>query len=88
MICFDAEKFRFQFPKGTFAPKPEIRRLKDIRASLSVAQPVNEVKGPDKLNMDLGLEKDRARLVQPDVLGYAQNWRQTDSQPYSSSFPE
>ena len=70
----------FSFRK---APLPQSRKFgEDIRASLSVAQCM---KGPDKLNMDLGLEKDRAILVQPDVLGYAQNWRRTDSQPYSSS---
>ena len=58
---------------------------KDIRASLSVAQCVKEGRRGriSSICMDVGLDK--AELVQPDVLGYAQHWKRTDSQPYSSS---
>ena len=68
------------------ASLPRNRKFgKDIRASLSVAQCVKEGRRGriSSICMDPGLEK--AELVQPDVLGYAQNWRRTDSQPYSSS---
>ena len=59
------KNFGFSFRKASLLRSRKFGE--DIRASLSVAD-VQLGKGPDKLNMDLGLEKDQARLVQLDVL--------------------
>ena len=66
-IVFDASRLRFQFLKGTFGPEPEIRRLDDIRSSLSVP----DADGPEELYaicMDVGLEKDRAKLAESNLM--------------------
>ena len=74
-IVFDTTRFRFQFQEGAFGAESEVRRLEDIRESLSVP----DAEGPEKLyaiSMDVGLEKDRAKIAGSNlmfcVVGYAE----------------
>ena len=61
------EPFGFKYGKDVFGPEPEIRRLDDIRASLS--DPLSE--GPDEVYaivMDVGIKADREEIVKRNLL--------------------
>ena len=66
-IAFDETTSGYRYGVGVFGPKPELRRLDDIRPSL--ADPDSD--GPDILYsivMDVGLENDRAAMLDRNLL--------------------
>lgn len=66
-ITAKAAPMDFAFGNGVFGPPPEIRRLDDIRASLSNP----DSSGPDELYcicMDVGKESDRDDLIKRNLL--------------------